>query len=442
LLRYRGAKSYEEIAERYLWTDESALSILNSLAQEGSVVEQDGFYYHAQIYDRARHETIKSRRRQVTTLPAERYAALILSNLTIMEASIEQLRTALLSLCDSSFSVEAWENTLLPSRVKNYRIELMESCLSDGNIFWQLSPELNLCFHKTEDIDWEADMTETLHTLEENEKVIYGALLKMGASFMQRLGGLVEGSPFDTLLSLAVKGLITADSFLPVRQCVQRDKLKASSVRMRISARTKLLSTGRWEVIRPLKSFTMEEILHKNFDRAVILCRETIQGVSWGTALETLRIWEYTGQVRRGYFIEGLSGIQFIREKDYETTLIKLENIREQIVWINAIDPAQQWGKSLQHMEERKFQNIPGTVVALRGGVPVAVMERQGKRLRVFEENYLAEALKVLAEGFHKRCIFSGQNRIVVKEYPVDAASILGAAGFIHEIQDYVLYRA
>lgn len=35
LLRYRGAKSYEEIAERYLWTDESALSILNSLAQEG-----------------------------------------------------------------------------------------------------------------------------------------------------------------------------------------------------------------------------------------------------------------------------------------------------------------------------------------------------------------------------------------------------------------------
>jgi ATP-dependent Lhr-like helicase len=442
LLRYRGAKSYEQIAERYLWTDAISLNILALLLEKGSIVEDEGFYYHTELYDRARHETIKSRRRQITTLPAQSYAALISNTLNIMEAPIEQLRTTLLTLCDQSFPVESWESILLPPRVKNYRIELMDAVLSDGSIFWKLNPNLDLCFHKTEDIDWDADMTEILNSLEGNEKVIYSALLKMGASFMQRLNGMVEGSPFETLLSLAIKGLVSADSFLPVRQCMNLDKFKESNVRLRVSARTKLLSTGRWEVIRPLKSLTIDELLHRNFDRMVILCRETIKGMAWGTALETLRIWEYTGQVRRGYFIEGLSGIQFIREKDYETTLIKLDNPREQIVWLNATDPAQPFGKSLQHFTDRKFQNIAGTVVALHAGVPVALLERQGKRLRVFEEDYLIEALIIFKEEFNKRCILTGQNRIVIKEYPIEATSLLERTGFIHEIQDYVLYRS
>ena len=35
--------------------------------------------------------------------------------------------------------------------------------------------------------------------------------------------------------------------------------------------------------------------------------------LTWREALEILRVWEYTGgRVRRGYFIEGMSGAQFI----------------------------------------------------------------------------------------------------------------------------------
>lgn len=441
LLRYRGAKSYEQIAERYLWTDEVALQVLGLLLEQEKVVEDEEVYYHAEIYDRARHETIRNRRRQITTLPAARYAALLTNTIQITASPLEQLRHTLFALIDQQVAVDNLEQVILPSRVKNYRMELMDAVLSDGSIFWQLNTHLELCFHRTEDIDWDADMTDILNSLEGNEKIIYGALLKMGASFMQRLNGLVEGSPYDTLLGLAIKGLISADSFLLLKQCTQLDKLKISNVRTRINARAKLLSTGRFEVIRPLKILTMDELLHRNFDRVPILCRETIKGVAWGTALETLRIWEYTGQVRRGYFIEGLSGIQFIREKDYETIIMKLANPREQIIWINAIDPLQPWGKALQHLPDRKFQNIAGTTVALRAGVPVAVMERLGKKLRVFEGAYLDEALTVFQEEFNKRRILSGQNRIVMKEYPIEAVPLLEKTGFIHEIQDYVLYR-
>lgn len=441
LLRYRGARSYEEIAERYLWTDEMTLKVLKRLEGQELVVEDEGLYYHTEIYDRARVETIKVRRRQITTLKAERYAALLSGGSKVIGVPIEQLRRTLFTLIDQPIAVEYLENMLLPSRVKNYRIERMDEVLSEGSLFWRFHSSTEICFHKTEDIDGDGDRTEVLESLEGKEKIIYGALLKMGASFMQRLNGLVEGSPYDTLLSLSLKGLISADSYLPIKQCANLDKRKESNIRTRIHDRTKLLSAGRFEVIRPLKTLDIEDLLHRNFDRVIILCRETIQGITWGTALETLRIWEYTGKVHRGYFIEGLSGIQFIREKDYETTVIKLANPSEEILWINAVDPLQPWGKYLPHYVDRKFQNIAGTIVALQAGLPVVVIERQGKRLRVFEEEYLLEALVLFKEDFNKRRILAGHNRIVVKEYPELAAPIMEEVGFIHEIQDYVLYR-
>ncbi|BAE85563.1 hypothetical protein DSY3774 [Desulfitobacterium hafniense Y51] len=441
LLRYRGAQSAGQVGERYLWPVERALELLALLCAEGKAVEQEGLYYHGELYDRARKATIKSRR-QVTTLPAERYAALLAGRMQISAPAAEQLETALKNLRDQPFPAEAWEAILLPARVGNYRPELMDACLAGGTLFWRLSPDGELSFHLTADLDWEADLSGTLEALEGKEKVIYQALLNYGASFMQRLNGLVEGSPYDTLLQLAAQGLVSADSFIPVRQWLDRDKLQKSTPRQRINARMRILATGRWEVIRPLKALSVEEQLERNFDRAVILCRETIQGMGWSTALVTLRIWEYTGRVRRGYFIEGLSGIQFIREKDYAGTMLTLAQSRDQILWLNAGDPAQPWGKSLPHQPDRKFHNLPGTAVALRAGVPAAVLERQGRNLRVFAPEHLTPALEAFVQDYAGRRVFPAQTRIVVKDYPPEAATALDAAGFSRELLDYVLYRS
>lgn len=466
LLRYRGAKSPEQVAERYLWPEEIALDLLNALCTEEKAVNQEGLYFHAGLYDRARTETIKSRRRQVTTQPAERYAALLAGRIQSSASADEQLETALKTLSGQLFPAEAWEHILLPERVKQYRSELMDTFLSRGTVFWQFGfgagmdseaePDPNgryganpkpgsggrLHFHWTEDLDWEADLSETLESLEGNEKIIYQALLNFGASFMQRLNGLVEGSPYDTLIQLAAKGLVTADSFIPVRHWLDWDRLQKGTARQRVNARMKILSTGRWEAIRPLKPQTADALLDRNFDRSVILCRETVQGISWSKALESLRIWEFTGRARRGYFVEGLSGIQFIREKDYGTTILTLEQPRNHLLWLNAIDPAQSWGKSLPHKPDRKFQNLPGNIVALRSGVPVAVMERQGRSLRVFELDALEEAMLVFVQDYEESRILPSKPRIVIKDYPKEAIDALQRAGFHRELQDYVLYRS
>ncbi len=274
-------------------------------------------------------------------------------------------------------------------------------------------------------------------------KNVFEALVKRGASFAQQLVDLTEGaSPYEALLSLTEKGLITADSFMPVRQLVDREKYESLPVKRRIKARVMTVTSGRWELTRPLKTHTIENQLERLFDRFIIACRETAQGViDWSAALKILRVWEFTGRVRRGYFVEGLSGMQFIRDKEFAGITAALAEPDNRLRWLPAVDPAQPWGKSLKHLDDRPFINVPGTAVALRGGVPVAVLERQGRTLRVFDQIALYDALPAFKNDFNRRRLFPQSNRITVKDYPKDAEDALVRAGFTREMQDYVLYR-
>ena len=275
---------------------------------------------------------------------------------------------------------------------------------------------------------------------------------------MQALNGVLGGeSPYDTLLSLLGKGVVCADSFIPVRQWLNREKTQKASARQRVGARVKALQSGRFDLVRPLRSLTIQEQMDRCFDRYLILCRETASayGLSWQEALNLLRVQEYTGQVRRGYFVKGLSGAQFIRRKDFESVTAFLLHPQEERLWLNAADPVQPWGKLLSHEEGRGFINVPGTAVAFCNGLPAALFERQGKTLRVFEREAnilyeegkslhvegLEEILNLFTEEFRRGRIFPGKKRIVVKEYPAEAAGALEKSGFLREMQDYVLYR-
>ncbi|MFQ7552796.1 MAG: hypothetical protein ACLRMZ_24005 [Blautia marasmi] len=126
----------------------------------------------------------------------------------------------------------------------------------------------------------------------------------------------------------------------------------------------------------------------------------------WKQALEVLRIWEFTGRVRRGYFVRGLSGAQFIRKQDYKGIVQALAHPDPQIIWLNAADPMQLWGKVLEHLEGRSFLNVPGTAVALQGGIPVMVLERQGKVLRVLEDTDPKAVLKEFVLAFREKALF------------------------------------
>lgn len=451
MLRYRGGADITQTAERYGWDVQTAEDILEKLCRRGETVKEDGKYYHAELYRRAVIRTLKNRREEVQTCPSEAYAALLLSRMETSAPTEEGLRSLLKRYAGMTLPAPHWEGILFPRWVNNYRTAKLDAYLAEGELFWHMEGKGGLRFDYQEEIDWDAVPAE--NSLSEKEQLLYLTLQRRGASFMQSFNSLFGSeSPYETLMSLLEKGLVYADSFVPVRQWLDREKTRKSSVRQRVNVRVKALQAGRWDVVKPLREQSGEEAikarLERCFDRSHIVCRETAlaSGISWQEALSVLRVWEYTGQVRRGYFVRGLSGAQFIRDRDYASVIRNLAKPEKKIIWVNAADPVQCWGKILPHKEGHGFLNVPGSVVACYGGMPIAVMERQGNTLRMLDEKaddekLLEECLTIFAENYRKAKLYPDNKRIVVKKYPDFAKDALTRAGFFREMQDYVIYR-
>lgn len=443
MLRYRGGADIAQTAQRYGWSSDMAEEVLEELCRQKVAVKQEDRYYHAELYSRARVRTLKNRREEIQTYPGENYAALMLSQMESSAPAEECLESTLRRYVGMTLPAVYWETVLLPARMNHYRDSLLDSFLSKGELFWHVEEKRGLRFDYQGDIDWDADLDSYREGLTENERLIYEAIQKRGACFMQALNGLLPAeSPYDTLLSLMEKGLVYADSFLPVRQWLNREKTKKADIKQQVGVRVRAMQAGRWDVVRPVRERTIEEKLEACARFSPVICKETAAawGLPWQEALSVLRIWEYTGQARRGYFVRELSGAQFILGKDYESVVRRLHRPEKKLVWVNAVDPAQCWGKILPHKEGRSFINVPGTAVACLGGVPVAVMERQGKILRIWEEALQEACLILFVSEWKQGRILADRKRIVVKEYPVGAQTALKQAGFRKEMQDYVLY--
>jgi ATP-dependent Lhr-like helicase len=439
-LRYKGAMDAESISARYFIPLETVDIILSGL----DIIHDNSLYYHKDLYEKARRETIALRRSEIKTAPPQNYAALLTANLRINAPPAEQLDHALNALCGRAFSLHLWENVLLPARVKGYSGGLLDKLLSEGKYFWNITGS-ELSFHLYEEIDWEHDAgSDALAAPQTDEAIILEQIKKRGAVFLSSLSGAVNQRPLlEPALSLIEKGLLRADSFVPVRLIQDKEKLLAAPLKQRVKVTVNALNCGRFDLVHSVAEKPIEEQIERAFEKAVILCRETASQVNllWSLALEKLRVWEYTGRARRGYFVEGLSGAQFIRDEDFARVVHALANPRTDLVCLNAADPLMPWGKCIEHLPERGFICVSGTVAVLKAGVPVALLEKQGQVLRIFEPELTAEIVAALAEDFKKGAIFPNLNRLIIKQYPSNAAPALKAAGFLSQMLDFALFK-
>lgn len=439
-LRYRGGQNAESLDQRYLAGENRLAAALDALQKEGRAVCRDGIYYHEQIYTRAQQDTLKARRSSVRTVPPERFAALMAERTRHSGTSAEQLRAALDELLGQAFLRKTWESELLPARVSGFTPKMLDELLAEGEYCWAMEGQA-LRFFRTENVDWDAELPKE-EIREEDERIVLETLKKRGACFASALSAQLKGkSALEPLLHLAHKGLVRSDSLTPLR--VEEEVLLPGKTdgRRLAAARARALSAGRWELARPERPLTEEEALNRAFDACPILCRETITGVAWPQAVEKLRVWEYTGRVRRGYFVQGLSGMQFVRAEEYERICAVLASPSGKAVWLPAPDPAQSWGRLLPHAPGREFLRVPGTAVCLCGGCAAAVLEKSGEQLRLFEPEAAESALGALARDFTSRRVFPERENLRIKTYPACAVSAMKKAGFVRVMLDYVLYR-
>ncbi|MDQ3703276.1 MAG: hypothetical protein M3442_20510 [Chloroflexota bacterium] len=177
----------------------------------------------------------------------------------------------------------------------------------------------------------------------------------------------------------------------------------------------------------------------------------------WEALLPVLSALETRGEVRRGYFVEGLPGLQYalpdvverlravngeVRTPEDHTTVDRpagdrISGTAGAPVVLSAVDPAQlygtdAWGGAL------RFQRVLSTAVALAHGEPVAALEDGGSGAVVdAAHSALVPALGALARWWAAR--LDGRARLKVERWqgqPVldgNGAAVLEAAGFVRD---------
>lgn len=479
LTRYAGAQNAESVAFRYAISPLRAQRVLQSLADAGALIPENGAFFHAEAYRAAQKRTISLRRAAVRTASGPAFAALLGTLLRVPGSPARQTAAALAALTGEPLSPEAIEGYLLPARVGGYRPALLDAALAGGEAAYRLLP---LPERATPSEDQRRDPPSSLSVLPTREKTarekargpmppgknqarfavsfllpedegeafpaadalspaqarVYRALVTRGASFARTLAPYAgENGICAVLCELLARGLVRADHFAPVR-CLM--KPGASSLKAGLRSRVQALDAGRWEAVRAPCPLGEEETLERLFDRRLIVCRETAPG-DWARLLPLLRRREYAGQVRRGYFVEGLSGAQFVRERDFARLTLALSAPGNDMLCLCAADPLQAWGLYLKHWPGREFTRHSSTAVVLRGGLPVAVWERQGEELRLLDNDDPLDAVRAFAAAFTGGEIFPAAPRVTLKRYPSRAVPALEALGFRREMLDFVLSR-
>lgn len=432
-LRYRGPMDAAGLEERYSIPVQSALG---ALLESGEIMFESGVYIHAEVYQRAQRMTIKARRRVIETVEPQSYAAFLANWHRRSGAPMERLAASMKQLHGFELPIEQWESVILPARTLGYRPAMLDELLSGGEAVWRLNTDGDrLAFYSPDEIDWDAEIPRN-DPSDAAEKV-RNILLRRGASFSASISAqLPAESTVDVLNRMARLGDVVCDSFAPMRKAAA-----SNSRKQQVRARLAGVMGGRWELARPMLESDMAKRLEIAFDRWGIVCRETaaMEGIRFADALALLRQMEYTAGVRRGHFVRGLSGAQFVRAKDFERVCGMLKDPEEEPVCLNAVDPAQAWGRILKHGPEKSFLCVPGTAVVISKGAVRLVLERQGAVLRSFGaevQDYVA-----VAEAFRAGRLFPMIHLLTVRSYPAGVGEMLEAAGFIREMRDYVLEK-
>ncbi|MGH7777441.1 MAG: Lhr family helicase, partial [Candidatus Dormibacterales bacterium] len=135
-----------------------------------------------------------------------------------------------------------------------------------------------------------------------------------------------------------------------------------------------------------------------------VLTREAVLSEGWeggfAALYPVLRALEEAGQVRRGYFVDGLGGSQFALPGAVDRLRATREPTGSMVV-LAATDPANPYGAALPwpapgQLPSGRPSRAPGAYVLLQDGLARAYLERGGRSLITFGE-VVAEQLAALA---------------------------------------------
>ncbi len=305
--------------------------------------------------------------------------------------------------------------TLLPARITDFSLDMLDMLSATGAVAWIGVAPLGIRDGRI--ALFRRSQVSRLIQAPENYQApsaIHAALLEhldtRGASFLTELEQAVKDTAINTsrtefnaaLWDLVWAGQITNDTFAPLRALAA---VGSHSPKARRRA-TRTLAGGRWSLVRnlldPAVTDTERALARASMllERYGIVCRETViaENLPGGFApiYKVLRSMEEAGHVRRGYFVEGLSGAQF----GHAGAVDRLRATRsygdsveacsdEAVVVLATLDPANPYGAVLPWprtgaVEDTRLRRVPKSWVILVEGKPAIYVGSNGRQLWTF----------------------------------------------------------
>jgi ATP-dependent helicase Lhr and Lhr-like helicase len=357
------------------------------------------------------------------------------------------------------------ESMILPARVANYTSSLMDELTAAGEIFWVGDGPIG---ESDGWVRWYIAGQQPHPARGEPEQYrsqeLLAALAERGASFFDALipSGLAvadRSQYVDALWELVWAGLVTSDTFAPVRGLASSGAHRRPSRptprihRVRLAAgglgratRTPRIVTpttaGRWSLVERSSQPAADRLASDIFaqlDRYGVVTRgsvltENAEG-GFGTTYRALSSLEESGQCRRGYFVEGLGAAQFALTGAVDRLRThQSEPATPRAVVLAACDPANPYGAALSwpDREGHRPGRKAGALVVLVGGALIFYVERGGRTLLSFSEDstQLAPAAAALARSVQQGLL----GKLTVER--ADGGHIFGSVRVSEALQD------
>ncbi|MDL9945946.1 ATP-dependent helicase [Gordonia sp. ABSL11-1] len=364
---------------------------------------------------------------------------------------VDGVATVIDQLAGYPLPASAWESLVLPARVADYTPAMLDELLSAGEVVWSGHGRIGgsdgwIALHPTEiapltlaapdEIDTTVLHAGVIDTLSPGGALRFPQLSDAVAGDSQTSAADIETAVWD----LVWAGQVSNDSFAPVRALLQ-PRRTASTSRSAPAHRTRgrapriraqRLSTrylaehgaarpvtptagGRWFALDRIDTdptIATQALCEQLLTRYGVITRgpvvaENLLG-GFARIYKALTVFEDNGQVRRGYYVEGLGGAQFASPAtvdDLRRHALLDRRAKDSAVVLAATDPANPYGAALEwptsrdpdggHRPGRK----PGALVVLVDGALVVFVERGGKTVLTFTEmeSHLEAAAGALA---------------------------------------------
>jgi len=468
-LSTHGPVHFEDIQQRYGFDSADLLAVLEGLAAEGKVrrglltkeatTEQwcDSHNFE-ELYRRA----ISERRRAFAPASISSYISFVTHWHQLAALERVDVSSLLQKYRGLHMPVDFFERELLRSRVVPARLQetiiaaqqQLAALCQNGEIAWRLHlkdkghARTVQFFNRGEGaLFLQRDKLATrAEQSSDHAKQLREFLRENGASFFRDLAAMSNLSKLqmsEALRELTWAGLVTNDSFAMLRELAMSNPVsgehlvssflseslptwtrrsRPSRTRrreyQRASTPAPMLIEGRWSLIEfPAilgKEMTANEMARRQalllLERYGLLVKEWHRReenlLPWFAIFQELKRMEWRGEVRRGYFVEGLSGVQFALPRAAEL-LSASPSPRSKAFMLSMIDPAMPFGSgvgvALLDASKNKIEvaRQAGNHLLIIGSKPVIYAVNYGLRLWQLantEENEVIAALDMLKQ--------------------------------------------